>query len=75
MKSFNDKIYIKSKLSQLQDNDVKDKNSDDYTAESVVNAIKDAGYTLQKHYQKYADEEGTSAYSHIKFDLNPDSVS
>ena len=70
MRKFNNKIYIKSKLDQLLDKAIKDKNGDDYTYESVASAIEDAGYTLQEHYQKYADKEGTSAYSHIKFDLN-----
>nr|MCR5814195.1 hypothetical protein [Desulfovibrio sp.] len=69
MRKFNKKLYINSKLSQLRANDIKDKDGNDYTAQTLQKAIKDAGYSLAEHYQKYADKEGTSAYTELTFDL------
>ncbi|MBR3665493.1 MAG: hypothetical protein IKN64_12735 [Desulfovibrio sp.] len=39
-----------------------------YTLETLKAAIEKAGFTLEEHYHKYADSEGTHAYGYMDFD-------
>ena len=65
---FNESTYLKSKLAQCNEEGLKDASGNAYTLASLKAAIEKAGFTLEEHYHKYADSEGTHAYGNMDFD-------
>lgn len=61
---FDESYYLKSKLAQLKSVGEKDANGNDYTLDTLLKAISDAGMTPETHYQLHgrAEQLNPNAY-------------
>ena len=54
----NEAYYLEAKLKQCKANNVKDANGNDFTEETLRQAITDAGMTVESHYRLFGRDEG-----------------